>query len=220
MEVAMPELGIKIESAKVVPFSASPTLAFELHIENAQMEEQVHTIALRCQVQIEVTRRRYAPNEQERLRDLFGHPSRWGQTLRNLLWINTSVVVPGFEGQKTKVDLNLPCTFDFNIAATKYFEGLTEGEIPLLMLFSGTVFFATAETELRVAPISWELEARHKISVQLWREMMEIYYPNSAWINLRRDVFDQIHDYKVERGIPTWAQTFERMLADEAAVRR
>jgi hypothetical protein len=219
MEAVMPDLSINIESAKVVPFAATPTLAFALHIENGEVEEQIHTIALRCQVQIEVTRRVYAANEQERLRDLFGHPSRWGQTLRNLLWTNTSVVVPGFEGKETTIDLNLPCTFDFNVAATKYFDGLAEGEIPLLMLFSGTVFYATSESSLRVAPISWELEARHRIAVQQWRDMMEIYYPNSAWLHLRKDVFDQIHEYKVERGIPTWEQTFERMLADETVVR-
>lgn len=216
----MPELKIKIESAKVMPFAATPTLAFELHIENAKAEEQIHTIALRCQVQIEVTRRSYAPNEQKRLQDLFGHPSRWGQTLRNLLWTNTSVVVPGFDGQTTTADLNIPCTFDFNVAATKYFEGLADGEIPLLMLFSGTVFYATRESNLRVAPLSWELEARHRIPLQLWREMMDTYYPNSAWLNLRRDVFDQLYEYKVERGIPTWEQALEQMLADAAVVRR
>ena len=215
----MPELSIRIESAKVVPFSAAPTLAFQLHIENAEAEEKVHTIALRCQVQIEVTRRHYAPSEQERLRDLFGHPSRWGQTLRNLLWTNTSMVVPAFPGASTTVDLNLPCSYDFNLAATKFFEGLNDGEIPLLMLFSGTVFYATPESNLRVAPISWELEARFRLPVQLWREMMEIYYPNSAWINLRKDIFDRLYKYKVEQGIPTWEQTIERMLASETAVR-
>jgi len=140
-------------------------------------DEKIHTIALRCQIQLEVTRRRYAPREQERLLDLFGQPDRWSQTLRSLLWTHANLVVPGFAGASTMVDLQVPCTFDFNVAATKYFEALTDGEIPLLMLFSGTVFYAPPDSPLQVAPISWEQEARYKLPVKLWREMMESYLP-------------------------------------------
>jgi hypothetical protein len=215
----MPDLRIQVAAAKVVPFAAAPTIAFQLEIANAVPGEEIHTIALRCQIQIEVTRRGYAPHEQARLLDLFGHPDRWGQTLRNLLWTHTSMVVPAFEGASTTVDMNVPCTFDFNVAATKYFDGLTRGDIPLLMLFSGTVFYASPESELQVAPISWELEARYKLPVKVWREMMDIYYPNSMCINLHKDVFEQLYRYKIERGIPTWEQALERLLANEAMVR-
>ena len=215
----MPDLRIQVAAAKVVPFAAAPTLAFQLEIGNAVPSEEIHTIALRCQIQIEVTRRGYAPHEQARLLDLFGHPDRWGQTLRNLLWMHTSMVVPAFEGASTTADLNVPCTFDFNVAATKYFDGLAGGDIPLLMLFSGTVFYASPLSELQVAPISWELEARYKLPVRLWREMMEIYYPNSVCLNLHKDAFERLYRYKVEHGIPTWEQALERLLANEAMVR-
>ncbi len=215
----MPDLSIQVATARVVPFSASPTLAFQLHISNALAAEDIHTIALRCQIQIEVTRRGYAPPEQARLLDLFGHPDRWGQTLRNLLWMHTSVVVPAFDGASTTVDMNVPCTFDFNVAATKYFDGLAGGDIPLLFLFSGTVFYASPQGELQVAPISWELEARYKLPVTMWREMMDIYYPNSVWLNLHRDVFDRLYRYKMEHGIPTWERALEQMLQNEAMVR-
>jgi Family of unknown function (DUF6084) len=215
----MPDLRIQVAAAKVVPFAAAPTIAFQLEIGNAVPAEEIHTIALRCQIQIEVTRRGYAPHEQARLLDLFGHPDRWGQTLRNLLWTHTSMVVPAFEGASTAVDMNVPCTFDFNVASTKYFDGLTGGDIPLLMLFSGTVFYASPESDLQVAPISWELEARYKLPVNTWREMMDIYYPNSVCISLQKDVFEQLYRYKIERGIPTWEQALERLLANEAMVR-
>ena len=215
----MPDLRIQVASAKVVPFAAVPTLAFQLQINNATAEESIHAITLRCQIQIEVTRRTYTAQEQARLRDLFGHPDRWGQTLRNQLWTNTSVVVPGFAGESTVVDMNIPCTFDFNVAATKYFEGLADGEIPLLLLFSGTVFYASPDSPLQVAPISWEQEARHRLAVQMWREMMDIYYPNSVWIHLHRDVFEQLYRYKIEHSIPTWEQALEHALSGEVAVR-
>ena len=215
----MPELSIQVAGARVVPYAAVPTLAFQLQIGNAAPDEEIHTIALRCQVQIEVTRRSYAPREQARLLDLFGRPERWGQTLRNLLWTHASVIVPGFAERSTVADMNIPCTFDFNVAATKYFEGLSAGEIPLLMLFNGTIFYASPESPLQVAPISWEQEARCKLPVLMWREMMDIYYPNSVWINLHRDAFERLYQYKIEHGIPTWEQALQHVLASEAGVK-
>lgn len=214
----MPNLAVRVESAKAVPFAAVPTLSFPIDIRNSMEGETIHAIALRSQIQIEVTRRTYSPQEQGRLLDLFGQPDRWGRTLRNLLWTHASMVVPAFEGDQTVAEMNVPCTFDFNVAATKYFEGLDDGEIPLLALFSGTVFYATPDSSLQVAPISWELEARSRLPVAVWREMMGSYYPNSVWLNLRKDVFEQLYQYKVAHGIPTWEQALERMLANETAV--
>ena len=174
--------------------------------------QTIHTVALRCQIQIEVTRRRYTPEEQASMLDLFGEPERWSQTLRSLLGPTPAWLCRAFRTPRV-TDLHVPCTFDFNVAATKYFEGLTDGEIPLHFLFSGTVFYADAEGVLQVAPISWEQEARYKLPVNVWREMMEAYYPNTVWLNLRRDVFDRLYQYKIQHGLPTWEQALESMLA-------
>lgn len=211
----MPDLTFQIDGVSVVPFAATPTLAFKLQITNAIANEAIHTIALRCQIQIEVTRRRYSPEEQQRMLDLFGAPDRWSQTLRSLHWTNTNMVVPGFAGTTAIADLHVPCTFDFNVAATKYFEGLTDGDIPLNFMFSGTVFYALPDNTLQVSPISWELEARFKLPVKVWREMMDTYYPNNVWLNLRRDVFERLYRYKMQRGIPTWEQALEEVLPME-----
>jgi hypothetical protein len=215
----MPDLSFQIESAGMVPYAAAPMLAFRLQIRNAVADETIHTVALRCQIQIEANRRRYTPQEQQRLLDLFGEPDRWSQTLRGLLWTHANVVVPAFAGSSTVVDLQVPCTFDFNVAATKYFEGLTDGEIPLLLMFSGTVFYARQESPLQVAPISWDQEARYKLPVSIWREMMDSYYPNSVWLNLRRDAFERLYRYKVQHGIVTWEQALEELLDAEEAVK-
>ena len=169
-------------------------------------------IALRCQIRIEPTRRRYGAAEQERLLDLFGAPERWGQTLRSLLWTHASVVVPPFTGS-TVVDLPVPCTYDFNVAATKYFDALEEGEMPLCLLFSGTVFYDAARGRLAGRPIPWEKEATFRLPVRVWKDMMELYYPNSAWLCLRKDVFDRLYQYKSQRGLPTWEQALESLLA-------
>jgi hypothetical protein len=207
----MPELTFKIGQATVLPFAASPTIAFQLDVVNAVGGQAVHTIALNCQIQIEVTRRRYSSEEQQQMLDLFGEPSRWSQTLRNLLWTNISVILPGFKGS-TQAELRVPCTFDFNVAATKYFNGLVSGEVPLIMLFSGTVFYADSDGFLQVAPIPWEQETKFRLPIEVWRQMMDIYYPNGNWLHVRRDVFDRLHRYKMQRGIPTWEQALESIL--------
>ncbi len=213
----MPDLGFQIEGAEVAGFSATPTIAFKLRVTNGNPSEVIHSVALRCQIQIEVTRRRYSPEEQSKLRDLFGEPERWSQTLRNVLWTHASVNVPPFE-DATVIDVPVPCTFDFNVGATKYFHGLGEGDVPLCLMFSGTVFYSQDGGNMQVAPISWEKEARFRLPVKVWHDMMDSYYPGSAWLCLRRDVFERLYDYKVRHGIPTWEEALENMLAAEEAV--
>jgi hypothetical protein len=215
----VPDLAITVEKAEAVPFSASPALVFSLRVKNANPEEQIHTVVLRCQIQIEVARRKYTGEDQAQLRDLFGEPERWGNTLRSLHWTNANVTIPQFT-ESTTAELQVPCTFDFNIATTKYFNGITGGELPVCLMFSGTVFYADPAGALRVSPISWGLEAKFRFPVGVWKDMMETYYPNSAWLCLRKDVFEELHRFKVDRGIPTWEQAFEIMLAaskEEAA---
>jgi hypothetical protein len=215
----MPDLSFQIEAAQAVSFAVAPLMGFQLRVTNAG-GEPIHTIALRAQIQIEVTRRRYGAREQEHLQDLFGEPHRWGQTLRNMLWTHASVIVPGFTGG-TNVELQVPCTFDFNVAAMKYFQGLEEGEIPLCFQFSGTVFYQGDGGSLQVAPVSWDKEAKFRLPVQAWKQMMDLYYPNCAWLCLGRDVFERLNEYKLRNGITTWEQMLEGLLQEmEQGVRR
>jgi len=213
----MPDLGFLVEGVEVVANAATPLLAFKLRLTDSKPEQTIHTVALRCQLQLEVTRRKYSSQEQGRLLDLFGEPSRWGQTLRNLLWTHATLIVPSFQGT-TLVDLPVPCTFDFNVAATKYFDGLAEGDVPVCLQFSGTVFYANPDASLQVAPISWDKEARFRLPVKVWREMVDSYYPNSAWLRLHKDAFDRLYQYKVRNGIPTWEEALERILPVEETV--
>ena len=208
----MPDLQLTIEGAEVVPYAAVPLLAFKVRIVNSPTDEVIHTIALRAQIQIEVARRKYDSNEQARLLDLFGEPDRWGQTLRNLLWTHASVIVPRFTGS-VLADIPVPCTFDFNVAATKYFHGLTSGDLPLCFQFSGTVFYQGEEGTLQVAPISWDKESKYRLPVKVWKDLMDMYYPNSAWLALRRDTFEKLYQFKMREGIPTWEEALERALA-------
>ena len=207
----MPDLNFAVVSAEPVTYAASPMLAFRLRITNSDPEERIQSVALRCQIQIETTQRRYSPGEQAELYDLFGEPERWGRTLRSLLWTYASAMVPSFQAE-TVLELPVHCTFDFNVAATKYFAALSDGVVPLDLMFSGSVFFESPNYGLQVAQISWSKEARFLLPIYVWQEMMDHYYPNIAWLCLRRDVFDRLASYKSELGIPTWEQALESIL--------
>jgi uncharacterized protein DUF6084 len=208
----MLDLNFTISGAEVADFAAQPTLLFKLSVANEDSQVAIHSVALRCQIRIAVTKRRYSSAAQQRLLEIFGEPERWGQTLRDLLWTHASTVVPPFSESIT-IDLPVPCTYDFEVVGTKYFDALEDGEIPLLFLFSGTVFYAGEAGNLQVMPISWQKEASYRLPVALWRSMIARYYPDSAWLRLRKDVFDQLSQLKAARGLPTWDETLVQLLA-------
>jgi hypothetical protein len=207
-------LSFKVEGAAPVTYAAAPLLAFKLRITNALDDQPLHAVALRCQIQLDALRRHYNPHEQALLKDLYGEPERWGQTLRTMLWTFTSVIVPPFTGS-TLLELPVPCSYDFNVAATKYFYALDEGEVPLTLLFSGTIFYEAEDGALQVAQVPWDQEATYRLPVRVWQDMMEHYYPNSAWLSLRKDIFDRLYRYKVQSGLPTWEQTVESLLNEK-----
>jgi hypothetical protein len=215
----VPDLNFEVVDAEALPFAAVPSLLFKLRVENLG-DEPVRSVALNTQIRISATQRHYETGEQERLLELFGEPSRWKDTLRSLLWTHTVLQVPPFSGS-TVVDMPVPCTYDLEVVAAKYFHALQDGEVPLEFLFSGTVFYTVEGGWLQTARISWEKEAEFRLPVRLWKEMMDHYFPNSAWIRLRRDAFDLLYDYKVRRGFPTWEAAVEALVSmDEQEVER
>ena len=131
--------------------------------------------------------------------------------MRSLYWAHATVVVPPFE-QRTQVALLVPCTYDCDVVSAKYLHGLEHGEIPLELLFSGSVFYPDDEGTLKTARVSWELETQYRLPVRVWRDLMDHYFPGSAWLRVRRDVFDRLHALKSARGHATWEQTLDALL--------
>ena len=206
----MPDLEFAIEGAEVAQFAAVPSLLFKLRIENLK-DEPIRSVALNTQIRIAAAGRHYEVAEQERLLELFGEPSRWKDTLRSLLWTHTVLQVPRFSGS-TVVDMPVTCTYDLEVVAAKYFYALEDGEVPLEFLFSGTVFYRKDGGALQVGQISWEKEAKFRLPVRLWREMMAHYFPNSAWLRLHKDTFDRLYDYRSRNALLTWDRTIESLL--------
>lgn len=212
----MVDLDFSIEDVRVEKYSAAPLLQFALHVVNRTPELPVLNVMLNCQIRIEPMRRRYAGNEQERLSDLFGHPSRWGETLRSLLWIHANVSTPAIDS-KLEIDLPAPCSYDFNIAATKYFHGLEQGDVPLRFLFSGSVFYRDGEGRIQIEQIPWSKESAYRLPIAAWRAMMEDYYPQSMWLRLHRDAFEELDSYRRLRGFPTFEGALQSLLEKKAA---
>jgi hypothetical protein len=207
----VPRLNFAVESAAAVPFAATPTIGFNLRLKNEVEGQTIQSIALRCQIMIEAAQRHYQASERAALRDLFGEPDRWSQTLRSLLWTHANVTVPEFSGEML-VQLPVSCTFDFNVASAKYFHSLADGDIPLCFQFSGTMFYASSNGSLQIAQIGWDQETRFRLPATVWHEMMDLYYPNSAWLRLDRSVFERLYEHKRRHGFATWEHTVEDLL--------
>jgi Family of unknown function (DUF6084) len=195
----------------VLPYAAIPTILFKLGVRNGVEGEEIDSISLRTQIRIAATQRSYEQTEQGKLRELFGEPHQWKDTLRSLLWTNTDTIVTRFAGGRV-FEMPVTCTYDFDVVGTKYFAALEDGEIPLEFLFSGTVFYRKDGGALQAARISWEKEAQFRLPVRVWREMMDHYFPNSAWLRLPKDTFDRLYAYRSSNALLTWDRTLESLL--------
>jgi hypothetical protein len=167
---------------------------------------------LRCQGRIEPHLRRYSADEAEGLHDLFGDTSRWADTVKPMQFATLATMVPGFSGATTH-DLPLPFPYDLEVAATKYFSALQDGVIPLLLLYSGTVF-GMREGRLGVQQLPWSKESQFPLPVSVWRETIDLHYPDSAWFRVRHETLAELRRYKSLHALPTWDATLTALLKE------
>lgn len=209
----MAELVFDCIGARPERYAVVPSMTFILRISETT-GQQVDAIALRCQIRIEPARRRYSDIEAQRLNDLFGDTQRWADTLKPLQFTTVSIMVPGFTGS-TQIDLPVTFTYDLDIGSTRYFAGLEAGEVPLLLLFSGTVF-GTAGGKLQVQQVPWSKETSYRLPVSIWREAIDAHFPNAAWIKMSRETLDELQRFKTRLALPTWDATVTELLARAA----
>ena len=211
----MTDLAFTVLDAAPEPYGAAPTLLLRVRATEAT-GATVHAIALRAQIQIEPQRRKYDGSEHAVLADLFGTPDRWSSTLKPFLWTHASTMVRGFTGD-IEFDLPVPCTYDFDVAATKYLHSLGDGEIPLNVLFSGTVF-TRGSTGFGVEQVPWHLESAYRMPVRVWRDLMDAYFPGGGWIRVDRETLDALARFKASRGLTSWEQALDELLAGATEV--
>jgi hypothetical protein len=190
-------------------FAATPGFTVQLRITDTE-GGRIDAIALRCQLRIEPHRRRYTADEAQGLHDLFGDTDRWADTLKPVQLANLSTMVPGFTGSITH-ELPVPCTYDMEIASTKYFDALSDGVVPLLALYSGTVF-STRDGRMSVQQVPWSKESSFGLPVSVWRETIATHFPNGAWLPVQRDTLEALRRFKTGNALPTWNSALAALL--------
>jgi len=207
-----PELDFACISVQALRPAATPTLRVTLALDAG--DAAVRSVLLDVQVQIAATRRRYDADEQAQLADLFGQPERWGATLRTLPWLRATLVVPPFAGTST-AQLDIPCTYDFEVAAARYLSALRDGDVPLELLLSGTVFHAGVGGAMQVSRIGWDRELACALPVATWRAAIDQHFPGAAWVRLDRAAFDRLATFRAQRALPSWEAVVEELMRDD-----
>ena len=209
---APPRLGFAVEGIEALP-AAAPTLGLRLRIE-ADGGRAVRAIGLAVRVRIAAPRRRHAPGERERLRELFGPERDWGRSLAAVPWTQATLQVGPFAGE-TRVEVALPCTYDFEVASAKYLAALEDGEVPLELLFGGALFYDGPDGRLQTAMVPWDREASAKLPLSTWRAALDAAFPDGAWLRVRRDVLARLQSYRSRAGFTTWEETLGALLDAE-----
>ena len=206
----IPELAFAVTGAERLEHAAVPTIELVLRV-RAVDGRSIRSIVLDAQIQIAARRRAYGPDEQVRLFELFGPPAGWGSALRTLPWLRSTLVIPPFTGA-TQVRVPLPCSYDLEVAASRFFDSLRGGEVPLELLFSGSVFYEGPGGALQTARLPWTQEAEFRLPVALWKETMERYFRGTAWVRLRKESFDRLAAYKARRALGSWEEAVDELL--------
>jgi hypothetical protein len=204
------ELAFSVERAERVEYAAVPTLRFAVRV-SAPAGRAIKSVLLDTQIQIAARRRHYDGAAEEKLFELFGAPAGWGSTLRTLPWTRTTTIVPPFTGSAL-VDVLVPCSYDLQVVASRYFDALEDGDVPLEFLFSGTVFAAGPGGMLQATRISWESDAEYRFPVRVWKDTMERYFRGTAWVRLDKAAFDRLAAFKSRRALATWEDALDALL--------
>ena len=191
----------EVLGAEPVAHAAAPTLKFTLRV-TEEPDRALHAIALSAQINIDPARRIYDAETRDRLVELFGPAERWASTTRSFLWTQVGALVPEFTGT-AEFTLTVPCTYDLELSAAKYFYSLPDGEIPLTFHFSGTILYSVGE-QVQIAMVPWSCSARYKLAVADWKAMMALYYPGGGWVRLETATLDRLQERKAESGLPSF----------------
>lgn len=212
---AEPQTGIPapefvVGRAAHLKYAAVPTMVFWVEVSDLGGAE-IQSLVVSAQIMIDPARRGYDAATRARLAELFGPPASWTPSTQGMQWARVTAVVPGFTGSTTFA-LHVPSTYDLEVAATKYFYALEEGEAPLGFHFSGTIFYRGADGGLQVVPVPWSASARYSLPVSAWRAMIAEHYPGVGWIRLSDETLRALQERRAARGLPTFDACVQELL--------
>ncbi len=213
----IPEPELEVVGAAHVPFAATPTMRFEAvaRESNSGHPIEIQSIGLTAQVMIDPARRGYDPETRERLAELFGPPERWTPSTSGLAWARVATTIPGFRGE-TSFGIEVPCTYDLEVAAAKYFYAIDDGFVPLSFHFNGNVFYHDPDGRLQVTLISWSTSSQYRMPVSVWRVMIAEHYPGGGWVRVSDSTLAALHQRRADRGLATIEDCLGELLHGEA----
>jgi Family of unknown function (DUF6084) len=209
-EFAMvPQPEFEVVAAGHVAFAAAPTMVFSVRAQEHGVLE-IQSMSLSVQVMIDPARRGYDEDTREQLAELFGRPATWAPSTQGLSWARVSAAVPAFQGE-TMFALEVPCSYDLEVAASKYFYSLSDGVVPLSFHFYGTVFYCAPDGRLQMTPVPWSASATFAMPVSAWQAMIAEHYPGGGWIRLSGRTLSALNALRAERGL-TFDDTVQELL--------
>ena len=117
----------------------------------------------------------------------------------------------GFTGG-TQVNLPLECTYDFEVAASKYLHALRDGTCRCNSS-SAERFSRKGARGFAVQQVPWDREDRFDMPVSVWRDLIQQHYPNTGWLRLNRDTIDALAAYRSARGLLSFDDAVTSLLA-------
>jgi hypothetical protein len=212
-----PEVTFEVLGAAHEPFAAQPTLRFELSVVEPT-DRPIYAISLTAQINFDPARRPYDNKTKEDLYELFGSPERWPSTTRSFLWTHASTVVHSFTGAIT-FGLEVPCTADLEMVASRYVSALPDGEVPLTMHFTGRVMYQGPQRQVQVLHLPWSTSASYNMPVSVWKSMMKHHHGESGFVPLHNDTLTELKRYKRVHGLHSFdavvLDLLERAPADD-----
>jgi Family of unknown function (DUF6084) len=192
----IPQPEFWVLGAKPVPHAAAPTLAFEMRVRD-HSELEVYAVALTVQILLQPVQRPHDDEVRERLRDVFGEAARWGDTARSLLWSECDTLVGSFRGS-TSFELQVPCSSDLELATTRWFDAVPDGEAPLSFQFSGSVFYCGEADRLQLTRVGWHTETQFRLPLETWRATVG---ERGGLVRVSSDTFEALRRYRLDRGL-------------------
>ena len=64
--------------------------------------------------------------------------------------------------------------------------------------------------------VPWSKEAPYRLPVSVWREAIDVHFPDTAWIKMSRQTLDELLRFKTRAALPTWDATLATLLAEAA----
>jgi hypothetical protein len=207
---APPALEFAVVGAEPIEHAATPGVRFHMHVIEPEGRE-VYAVALSTQIQIDPARRPHDEATRAKLVELFGAPERWGATTHSFQWARVESLVPSFS-ESTAFAVEVPCTYDLEVTSAKYFDALSDGDVPLSFHFNGTVLYRGADDRLQVVLVPWSCTTRWRMPVDVWKRTIAAHYPGGGWIRLQHDTLEALGRRKAERGLHTFDDTVRDLL--------